>query len=255
MKTKIVLLVVLAFSVSLYSCKKDSDSSQSTKSLIQKTTYEDQSYSTYQYDGTRMIKVSNSDGTYSTLEYATNTITVKGFSATNVLENTEVFTLNSKGYAVSAISTSGKKKSTSSRSLLPMPFPMYATGSTNITYEYDANGHMTKAIYGSGSGQETMTYTISNGNTVSNIDVTGSITYTTTSQYFTDKTNTIGFENMGVTFFGKQDVNLIQSVTDSFSGTAVTHTYTYQYDSQNRVVNETITTPGFNSTSTSYTYK
>ena len=256
MKAKIFLLAIFAISVSLYSCKKDSDSSEAAKPLIQKTTYEDQSYSTYQYDGTRMIKITNSDGTYSTLEYATNTVTVKGFSATNVLENTEVFTLNSKGYAVSAVSSSAKKKSASSRNMSPILFPMYSMGSTTITYEYDANGHMTKAIYGDGTGQETITYTISNGNSVGYSDATtGSQTYTSTSSFFTDKTNTIGFENMGVTFFGKGDVNLIQSVTDSYSGNPITHNYTYQYDSQNRVVNQTITTSGFNSTSTSYTYK
>jgi hypothetical protein len=114
---------------------------------------------------------------------------------------------------------------------------------------------MTKVIYDFGSGQETVTYTISNGNKVGSSDAIIGQTMTSTSQFYTDKNNTVGFQNLGITFLGKQDLNLIQSTTDSFSGSPVTHTYTYQYDSGNRVINSTITTPGFSATSTSYTYK
>ncbi len=255
MNTKIFLLAVLAFSITLFSCKKDSDTTEAAKPFIQKTTLEDQSYILYQYDGTRLVKITSTDGSYTTLDYSATTVTAKEYSVDNVQGNSQMFTLNSQGYAISSVTTPGKKKNLSSKSILPIAIAQFAILSPTISYEYNSDGYMTKAIYGDAGNQEVITYTISNGNHVGYADAAGGQTSTSTSEFYLDKTNTVGSENMGITFFGKQDKNLIQSVTDTYSGSPVMHSYSYQYDTQNRVVSTTITTSGFNTTSTAYSYK
>jgi hypothetical protein len=255
MNTKIFLLAALALSITLYSCKKDSDITEAAKPLVQKTTLEDNSYFLYQYDGNRLTKITSSDGGYTTIDYTATTATVKEYSVDNVLGSSQVFTLNSKGYAISSVTSSGKKKSLSTKSILPIAIAQFAIASPTTTYEYNSDGYMTKAIYGDAGNQEIITYTITNGNSVAYSDAAGGQTFTSTSQFYLDKTNTIGFENMGISFFGKQDKNLKQSVTDTYSGSAVAHSYTYQYDSQNRVASNTISTAGAYTTSTAYTYK
>jgi len=93
------------------------------------------------------------------------------------------------------------------------------------TQTYDADGHVTS--------DGTHTYTWANGNLISSTnDPSGSLTFT----YHTDKTNTIGNDNKGMSFFGKESKNLINTSTNG-SGTVLV--YSHEYDSQGRVTKET----------------
>ena len=190
------------------------------------------------------------------MEYSSLLVTEKDYSADSILGLTVIYTLNAEGYAIQSVSTGGKKKSLDFRSVFSMLFGNQSPSSATNTYEYDADGYLTKIVLNSGtSTSETITFTVVNGNRVGTSYLTGGFTYTGTSQYLMDKINTIGYENMGITFMGKQEKNLVQTAAISMSGVSLTQTYTYQYDSQNRVTNSIVTTPGQNAISTSYAYK
>ena len=71
---------------------------------------------------------------------------------------------------------------------------------------------------------------------------------TTTYEYYLDKINTIGNDNRGMSFMGKDSKNLVKTV--KYTGTTVNtvskmkrstsdYSYTYEFDSKNRVVKST----------------
>jgi hypothetical protein len=258
MKTLKILIVVLIGTLSLYSCKKDSSDPVPAKPLLQKIVdNSDESYVTLEYDGSRLKKMLADDNSYMTLEYTATTITENDYSAQNVLEYTTLYSLNTKGLVVSSVSSgSGKKNGTVRKNLLSGLIPLKAINSSLNTFEYNADGYMTKIVLEAGTAdQETMEFTISNGNRVGTVYTFGGETMNLISQYLTDKTNTTGSENMGIAFMGKQDKNLMQSITTTYSGFTLIQSYSYQYDAKDRVVKSTTTTNGLDPNSSSYTYK
>ena len=101
MKTINLLTTIILIGITFYSCKKDSSNTYAAKPLIQKITNNaDQSYSTYQYVGTKVSKIIFNDGTYSTMEYSSLLVTEKDYSADSILGLTVIYTLNAEGYAI-----------------------------------------------------------------------------------------------------------------------------------------------------------
>ena len=60
---------------------------------------------------------------------------------------------------------------------------------------------------------------------------------------------------MGIAFMGHQDKNLVQAMSTTYSGYSFSQSYSYQYDSQNRVITTTITSNGTIDGGSSYIYK
>lgn len=106
-----------------------------------------------------------------------------------------------------------------------------------INCKYDENGFLVykKESSNSGNTWEVHAYTIQDGNIVKEeISYSSGYISKRTYSYYMDKLNTIGPENMGVTFYGKQSKNLIKSERRD----GETMSYIYEFDSKNRVVRQ-----------------
>lgn len=55
-------------------------------------------------------------------------------------------------------------------------------------------------------------------------------------EYYLDKPNTIGYYNSGISYYGKQDANLRSKICDCSQKDKPKTTFTYEFDSKNRVV-------------------
>ncbi|HAH22395.1 MAG TPA: hypothetical protein DCL77_01265, partial [Prolixibacteraceae bacterium] len=83
-----------------------------------------------------------------------------------------------------------------------------AESGKDIAYEYNLDGYQSELRAG-----EILSYTISNGNTLTRkaweyIDGNLKLILTTNYRFIPNSINTIGNENMGISFYGKQDKNL-----------------------------------------------
>jgi hypothetical protein len=122
------------------------------------------------------------------------------------------------------------------------------------TYEYDQAGYQTKYKQ-IGDNTYTLTYTISGGNTVKRIMDNKGYLSEDSYKYISRQANTTGYENMGISYYGKQDKNLVHEISSFYiqSATTATRNYVYVFDSQNRVVkSELAVNP--NNIYTTYTY-
>ncbi len=102
-------------------------------------------------------------------------------------------------------------------------------------YEYNSEGFCIHRVmtYKDGDKNE-HTYTIGGGNVLEDKESFQNNLDYWIYTYYTDKANTIGIENMGVSFSGKQSKNLVKSKTNG----GHTVTYTYEFDSKNRVTKQ-----------------
>ena len=234
-------MIVVLFSITLMSgCKKEETTDACTNGVqdqtetgvdcggtcnactasafrIKTVTYADGSVFAYSYDNRG--RITNLAITSAGLGNSTQQYTYGTNSVTQTLQGgfTENYTLNSNGYATSQVSKDN-------------------TGATiaSWAYTYDSEGHVLTSAY-TGGGGGTVTNTWTNGNLTSDNNFGGQ-TYT----YLLAKDNTIGNENNGMNFFGKDSKNLRNSST---SGGGTT-TFTYEYDSQNRVTKQMDGSPG-----------
>jgi hypothetical protein len=210
----ITALVMLFSFVMINGCKKDDnnttpDNTDSTKTPKIKTlTYVlsngNDVTETYVYDEQgRIITKTFSGSSSNVISYSYNTNSIIMYNDRD--KTTHTFELNSNGYATSEKITDAQNNVLSSDN-----------------YTYDSDGHLTT------DGE--FTYTWSGGNLVSKTNSNGSRKYT----YFSDKTNTIGNQNRGISFLGVDSKNLISSniYNDDITNT---QNYSYEYDSLNRV--------------------
>jgi hypothetical protein len=67
-------------------------------------------------------------------------------------------------------------------------------------------------------------------------------TYKIDCQFYTNKTNTLGNETMGISFWGKQNKNPIKKVTIMYTYGGITSnnttTFTYEYDAKGRITKQ-----------------
>lgn len=212
----------------------------------------------YQYDNQgRIIKVDDNEGHYSTIEYSELTIIVKDYFE-GKLEGTSIGQLNSKGLCTSIT---------------------YDDSDDLESYEYDNNGYRKLSTDETDIYLHTTAYSVSDGNYMTIISEDQSKTqnsahakevglfkrsflaanlqkrmtsknwlkstaqgniYKTDYQFYKDKINTIEFENMGISFMGKQNKNPIKEEISTFTfegdpSQIKTNTYTYEYYSKGRI--------------------
>ena len=261
-------LIILTFASNLFfsSCSKDNGNpsvdnpSTSSKPLIETWAYFSKDgrlgdMITYQYDKQgRPTKYVINNGDYATYEYSGSIITEKYYDKNSGLHMT-VFQLNNNGFCISASSDDGDL----------------------ITFQYDSNGYRKSMTEKYSTGGYTTSYTVSDGNYVTIKDT--SIIKSASSKefnhlsntfsfknlrkkfvlqnnlksaskyiggglyeykFFNDKTNTIDWENEGISFLGKQNRNLIKKDKRLYYawGDQSNNTYTYEYDSKGRATKQ-----------------
>jgi hypothetical protein len=240
MKTRFYGLILIAGILGFGACKKDSnDNNTSSVAKLHSVSYYQNNAlamsQTIQYNASgKPAKVTFDDSSYSTVTYGTNSVIITDYDASNQISGTYTYTLNNKGLAINELDTWVKKGGKFATMKHPKLSP---EGTSSTVFEYDANNYKVKEIYSEGGNTDTTIYMIANGNTISS-HVGGSSWYDVANQFFADKTNTIGSENMGITFFGKQDKNLISISTTTYDGGGNTATKSYIFDSKNRVTKE-----------------
>ena len=226
MKAKNLLPVLLIGIIAISSCKKDSKNSGLSVTRILKVNIQSGIYSydmTYQYDDAfRAKKIARENGNFKTYDYADSTVTVKTYNSTGTsLISTEIYIVNSKGLAKS-LQGSGSYKT---------------SGTWSGKYEYDNDGYLTKEIFTSTiETGHTVFYTIKDGNMITKAFLYSGQYDSTFYENFTSSKNTIGNDNIGLSFLGRQNVSLYTLVNEKSSTHATSpHTCTYEFDSQNRV--------------------
>ena len=255
------LIILATFGVlSFSSCSKSKEndekaSNSSVPKIANSTRYSngkiDESISP-QYDNLgRVIKCTYEDESYATIEYSASSVTIKSYDDKG-LNSTEIGQLNSKGLVVSASGTEDDGY-------------LY-----HSTYEYDNNDYLKVSVEGEESATYKDTYTVIDWNaaiiTEEHTTTTKSLTLghinkpffsnngfrnyipqgvlksastsssTSNYQFFTDKVNTIGNENYGISFKGKQNINPTKNIT--FSSGSTEENYSYEYDNKGRITKQ-----------------
>lgn len=207
----------------------------------------------YKYDSNgRLIEMLNSDNYKVVIEYLSSRLSMKEYDNGELSYSSDI-NLNEKGLC---ISSSADKEVTT-------------------TYTYDNNGYRQSMIELDDHSTYSKTFTVSNENYVTVITESNSPSFQpanmttplflekfiilkqaanriptnslksasedsyiekTDFEFYTDKTNTIEYENMGMYFLGRQNKNLVKQETHTSGNLpAYTTSYTYEYDSKGRV--------------------
>jgi hypothetical protein len=221
----------------------------------------------YKYDSKgRVVRILYKDGSSDSLIYSDTQVLWKYYWPGGSLDAIDTYMLNSKGLATMVIFDSGKKERSSAVNLPKrMNFNSNTSSLSQLLREYDANGYMVKEtyyIFTSSADTATYWYTIKNGNIngINGISTNQSNPYsiTETFSYYTDKQNTIGDQNSGIAFLGKQNNNLVKTLLYNLNNYSPPDTlqYWYKFDSKNRVImSYSSLTLGSYVDSTRYTYK
>jgi hypothetical protein len=245
MKNANLFLGIAATAMVFLSCKKDGSTDPKDVSKIKTETYYNSDgtvsdITNYEYNSdNKLVKTIYDDNSYDVIEYSGSTVALKSYSSTGTLDATssDVYTLDSKGLASSEVYSYTKKSAKCHKSFLNKSLN---AGTTNATFKYNSDGYLTEEKYTSTSRVSTYTYTISGGNTEKcvylYIPTSGSSsTDSDIFEYYTDKTNTIGYHNFGIYFLGTDNVNLLKKDTYTYNSSTSIYSKEYEYDSKGRV--------------------
>lgn len=228
MNTKILLLALLSLMIGFTACDKTDDELPVSIPKIKTITFHNGSTTisaTYEYDQQgRVIRITSEDS-FIQYEYHSDKI-IKNESRNDSFTASSLL-LNDKGLVIALL----------------MDNYIY------MTYEYTLDGfHDKSTSYFMGSIPDWVTdNTIADGNRIScvvweqdmyepNRDDDLESTYTYEYEYLASSTNTIGHENMGIDFFGKQDKNLVSKMTLYRNNVEHVTNYIYKLDAHKRVV-------------------
>jgi hypothetical protein len=172
----------------------------------------------------------NNDGTVEKVTYGTglakrvyvygsNSISEVFYNYTGSIAGTTTYFLNDAGLADSMYDSSTDYR---------------------YSYEYDANGFLTKSTFRGPSNNISSVQTyVNNGTNVTNTyaaDAGGTVTSSTEQTFFTDKKNTTGNENIGKKFLGKSSANPGHTWSSTSLSTTYTGSWSYSYDSEGRIL-------------------
>lgn len=259
----LLIVILLAANFTFISCKDENNdpAETSTPLMASRLNYsqDGQIHQTdaFHYDSKgRLIELDTSDKYKTTFEYSESQVIMKDYYKDS-LDVTQIFKLNNKGLCTS---TSWDES--------------YTTD-----YTYDGNGYRMTSVDKDGNSTITQTYTVSNQNyvTIASQDVyvssqSGKVikpdffgklgrlktdptgiasqnilksasdiinNYVTDFEFYTDKKNTIDFENMGISFLGRQNKNPVKQQTETYTNMpAHTINFTYEYDSKGRITKQ-----------------
>lgn len=198
--TAYTIVLFLAVAMVASSCKKEESSPTRIKTITHTDTQGNNPVTeTYFYDNAdRLSSITVQDSLVTSYRYNDLTV-IETYGDQN-----NVYAINKDGYTTS----------------INFYYDVLAT----ITYD-GVPGEYTYRK--EGNGTETA-FTWAGGNLVYT-DLLGGVNL----KYLSDKTNTIGNENTGRRFLGKDSKNLVD--TETYLNASTTITYQYEYDAQNRV--------------------
>lgn len=186
------------------------------------TTYVKSTFFIYDGSGRLVFKLSSQGGIKDTIERYT-------YFSDKIIMNALDYTLNASGLAVSL--------------------------SSFKTWMYNAEGYLTEETetYGGGTYASQVYYTCYNAEQIITRHQTslGTFIDTTFYHHYSDMVNTIGNENHGILFLGRQDNTLIKS---QIQNGQTLYVCTYVLDSMNRVLWETNTDQNGNLTYRKFQY-
>jgi len=220
MNSKILLIALFSLLISFNACNKDEDdipvfenNSLKIKTETWHTDLGEVASSFYQYDKAgRLYKETYQNGKYTIYTYEQGKIIERLYDAQGTSSSNETYLLNDEGLAIS---------------------------NKSLSFEYDSLGYLVKTI---DPGGYLLTTVIEDGNTVESIENEGKENEMKQTYQFLTTDNTIGNENRGKSWLGKQDKNL-RSEEHTFYLLAnppeYTVTYSYEFDDLNRVTKKT----------------
>lgn len=217
-------LVLLAF---VYSCKKDEDTENPAKETVpliatRAITYPgsssvDSTYYLYDSQG-RYAGYYNNHKQRVDITYSGSSVVYKAYNE-NTLKYTDTYTLNAQGMASQLVRTgvvSGTEK-----------------------YFYNNANQLTHSISIFNGNTDTIFYSYEGDNftqSITRYEESSVVTRDTVRfEYYTDKISTVNPANYGATFMGPRSKNLIRKKTMR----QIISDYTYEFDSQDRVIKET----------------
>lgn len=249
----ITILFIACLLTFTYSCKKTNNNAQAGP-YVPNISYPKIDYEIDSVNGDTIYFFYNSQGNlikekytniYVDLVYTTNKVNVNVYENYSLTYTYEYF-LNSSGLATTAIETSLNKSETNNNNLHFINNNVLKNTTDTTYYYYNSYGYLISAKYGT----ELYNYTYLNGNLTTEISPYDTTTY----QYFDGKLNTVGNNNIGVNFLGKQNKNLLKTTIYYNSGQPYqTVNYNYEYDINGRVKTEIINSNYSNQT-TFYKY-
>lgn len=225
MNKKVLFLALLSLTITFSACNKDEEEESNPAFSIPRiksmTTVDKDgliSMNSFEYDNLgRLTKQTQYDGeykSYDTYSYEPNKITFF-WNSDNGLKLPDYYLLNAKGLVTEHLWGSA----------------VYSEAGYLVQYLAKIDSMLT-------------TNTITDGNTVKSIQFRKATDKKTTTTYtFNTKINTIGNENKGMAWMGKQDVNLCIkehiSIHDQQQISEETYNYSYEIDKHNRVIKKT----------------
>ena len=247
MKNKSLIAVSLIVSI-LVSCKKEHDTlSGKIVPLIQsvtlRTTNIDNdsviSFSEYQYDQNNRIAsvktTTNGIETRLTRYNYHNGGIIESISEPLTdpegVADTTIYTLNNKGEAVNELY------------IQPHSYREFSRIFDDSGFIVESHVKITdRIISGLPPYETTSFFTIENNNIMSaRVEYPGGTSYIF-YDYYTDKSNTVARENMGITFLGKASSNPVMETRFSHASYIIQNSY--QFDEKNRIVRNDFSGPG-----------
>lgn len=262
---RMMIAVVMAASFSFISCEDNTEPVKSTKTLIA-------TMSSYRQDGKihesrtlsydsngRLVEIKSNDEEDNfrvTFEYTASAATMKYYYK-DTLDEVQVYQLNNKGLCISIVTEDNGTENSSyddngylktvvetegnytSTDTYTVSNKNYVTIATESKYTSEGSAKVNRSVF---DGLSALLKTLGKRNTTQNTlksasDFTNS--YRSEFQFYTDKINTIGFENMGVFFFGKQNNNpVMHEIHTSSYERSDTTTYRYEYDAKGRIARQ-----------------
>jgi YD repeat-containing protein len=219
-------------------CKKDHQSQQQPVPKVKSITTGSGLLIEKEYDSKGRLTSTKIQGHVRTiLIYNNNTAVERNMNDAGVVTDTVVYTLRPDGLATSVT---------------------FSNSSATTSYQYNSSGQIAKDTKLSSGGTTEYIYHYSSGNadSISTI-VNGQWFGSVVNEYYTDKVSTLEGPNNGYVFLGKGNLNPRKKTIEKYSTGSVNESnYTYEYDSQNRIIKSTITDAGSGTTSvTTYTYQ
>lgn len=215
----VMLTTVIIASVILTACNKGGGSF--TDSRVKKIS-STRGGTEYTYTADNKIQaVKNADGSKTTYTYKDKSITQLRADSLHGMNITSNIFLNGAGYADSSIATD-------------------QSGSYVEIYLHDANGYITESKdMISGKLYNATISTFKDGNEVER-EITDSSSKPRVKlffDYYTDKSNSVGYENMGMKFLGNDSKNLMKKFVQVLptGDTIRTMNFTYHFDDKGRV--------------------
>lgn len=279
----LVVLLLLVSNLFLSSCSKDKDDSETVPvPLIATIDYYNGDgtlrflSSSIQYDNQgRQIKLVHPRDYSIMTEYSGSTVIIKNYTGSR-LEDTSIVPLNSKGLCASTPMQNSVERVTNNYDSDGYLKLIFYKGNNLVytkAFTVSEGNYVTEIII-----EKRITNNLA---TIKEVDllessflpinpemrmalkkglksaVLDSIVYNSKYEYqfYKDKLNTTQNENMGLSFYGKQNKNPIKQVTitrtgNTFPTTIETFTYTYEYDNKGRITKVVIDNGDY----TIYTY-